>query len=375
MPIFLIMTFIIAVSCLLVTYRTLASYSGFPLWAKLGILFWLTISWFSPVILRLIRNYNLLNGTTYAIIAKTAYFMLGIVFVLIMLLLVREIVWYVVYAISKNEALSPDNVSLLNRNNLITVILSVIIAFYSAYEANKTPNVIDFTIEDCKIKQDTKVVVASDLHIDMATPLWQIKQIVNLINAQNPDYILLVGDIIDDEPEGLDEKLDELKKLKAKKIYLSFGNHEHYNAPAKWMLKFTNLGFDVLYNTGEQINDTGLFVAGIPDMYSAEPNFEKASYYATEDNFKILMSHSPAIIKQLNEHQFDLTVSGHTHGGQIYPFHYIVKSANGFLAGMYQVNNNRLYITRGAGYWGPPMRIFAPSDITVFNFKRKENEK
>ncbi len=372
MPVFLIMTFIIAISCLLISYRTLTAYSTFPLWAKISILLWLTISWFSPLILKLIRKYNLLDGVSYAIVAKTAYFMLGIVFILIMLLLVREVLWYGIYYITKNPSINPDNIALLNRNNLITVILSVLIAFYGVYEANKTPNVIDFTIESSKIKKNTKIVVASDLHIDLATPLWRIKQIVNLINEQNPDYILLVGDIIDDEPDGLDEKINELKKLKAKKIYISFGNHEHYNAPARWMVMFTKEGFEVLYNTGEQINNTGLFIAGIPDMYSADPNFTKALYYATDKDYKILMSHSPAIAKQLEKNQFDLIVSGHTHGGQIFPFHYIVKSANDFLAGMYVVNENNLYITRGAGYWGPPMRIFAPADITVFNFKEKK---
>lgn len=372
MPIFLIMTMIIAISCLLITHRTLTAYSNFPMWVKLCIFFWLTLSWFSPLLLKLIRHYNLLGGVSYAVVAKVAYFMLGIVFILIMLLLLREVIWYSIYYISKNPNLNPDNVALLNRNNIITVCLAVLIAVYGAYEANKTPNVIDFTIEDTKIKEDTKVVVASDFHIDLATPLSHIKKIVNLINAQNPDYIMLVGDIIDDVPEDLDEKIAELKKLKAKKIYLSYGNHEHYNAPARWMVKFTKLGFDVLYNTGEQIGDTGLFVAGIPDMYSVEPNFQKAMYYITDDDYKILMSHSPAIAKQLEKDQFDLVLSGHTHGGQIFPFHLIVKSANDFLAGMYEVNENSLYITRGAGYWGPPMRLFAPSDITVFNFKVKK---
>lgn len=374
MPIFLIMTLVIAISCLVVTYRTLTSYSSFPTWAKLCIFLWLTISWFSPVILKLIRHYNLLSGTAYAIVAKTAYFMLGIVFILIMLLLIREVLWYITYYITKNQSINPDNVSILNRLNLITVILSVLIAFYGAFEANKTPNVINMTIENSKIKEDTKVVVASDLHIDMATPLWQIKQIVNLINAQKPDYIFLVGDIIDDEPEGLEEKLDELKKLNAKKVYLTFGNHEHYNYPSKWLVKFTKMGFNVLYNTGENIDNSGLYVAGIPDMYSENHNFDKALYYATDDVYKILMSHSPAIAKTIEKDKFNLILSGHTHGGQIFPFHYIVKSANDFLAGMYQVNGNSLYITRGAGYWGPPMRIFAPSDITVFNFKGTNNE-
>ena len=139
------------------------------------------------------------------------------------------------------------------------------------------------------------------------------------------------------------------------------------------MLKFTNMGFDVLYNTGELINDTGIFVGGVPDMYSVDPNYDKLMYYAKDENYKILMSHSPLLAKQIEKDKFNLIVSGHTHGGQIFPFHFVSKSANEYLAGMYEVNGNSLYITRGAGYWGPPMRLFAPSDITVFNFKRKNN--
>ena len=80
------------------------------------------------------------------------------------------------------------------------------------------------------------------------------------------------------------------------------------------------------------------------------------------------------MLKTIEKDKYNLILSGHTHGGQIFPFHYIVKSANKFLAGMHQVNGNSLYITRGAGYWGPPMRIFAPSDITVFNFKGTNDE-
>ena len=374
MPVILIMALVLALSCLLITYRTLASYSSFPIWAKVGILLLLTISWFSPVILKLIRHYNLLEGVTYAIVAKTAYFMLGLVFILVILLILRDILWFAIYYISNNQDLNPDNVHLINRNNIITIILSAMIALYGVYEANKVPNVIEHTIENAKIKRDTKVVVASDFHIDMATPLWQIKQVVDLINKQKPDYVLLVGDIIDDNPDKLDNKLEELKKIEAKKVYLSFGNHEHYNNYPAWMIKFIKLGFEVLYNTGEAVADTGLFVSGVPDMYSVKPNFDKALYYAKDGDYKILMSHSPALAKELEKGQYDLTVSGHTHGGQIYPFHHIVKSANDFISGMYDVNGNKLYITRGAGYWGPPMRLFAPSDITVFNFKGVENE-
>lgn len=374
MHILLILAIIIALSCLIITYRTLISYSSLPLWVKISSFVLLSISWFSPAILKLIRHYDLLTGFSYAVVAQVSYFMLGTVFILVMLLLVREIIWYPVYYISKNPNLSPDNVTLLNRNNIITVVLALFIAFYGMYEANKTPDVLEYTIEDAKIKENSKIVVASDLHISLTTPMCRIKQIVDLINAQNPDYILLVGDIVDDVPEVLDEKINELAKLKAKKIYLSFGNHEHYNAPARWMVKFTKSGFDVLYNTGEKVGQSGLLIAGIPDMYSVDPNFDKALYYATDDDYKILMSHAPEIAKDLKEKQFDFTISGHTHGGQIFPFHYISESANTFLAGMYEVNKNRLYVSRGTGYWGPQMRLFAPSEIAVFNFKGINNE-
>ena len=259
MPIFLIMALVLAISCITITYRTLTSYSSFPKWAKRSIFFVLLISWFSPIILFVIRSFNLLSGIAYAIVAQTAYFMLGMAFILIMLIIIREVFWFTAYCISRNPKINPDNPALLNKVNFVTIIVAFLISVYGVYEANKTPNVVNITIEDAKIHKDTKFVVASDLHIDASTPLWKVRQIVNHINAQNPDYILLAGDIVDTVPEYLFEQMYELKKLKAKKVYLSLGNHEHYNYAAKWMLKFTQMGFDVLYNTGELIEVANIF--------------------------------------------------------------------------------------------------------------------
>ncbi len=367
---FFIAMLIVMLACLAITYKTLAGYGHLPIWAKLLILILLIVAWFSPMILHTIRNYKWLDGTAYAVIAKGSYFLMGLAFILFMLLFFRDVIWYIVYYVSHNSDLSPDNVRLLHRNNLITVVLALLISLYSVYEANKTPTVKDINITDKRIKENTRLVVASDLHIDRATPLWQIRQIIGEINKQNPDYVLLVGDVIDDVPDNLKGKMEELKKIKAKKIYLSFGNHEYYNAPIKWMIEFTHMGFEVLHNTGNEIEQTGIYLAGVPDASSATVNYKKALFGATDDNYKILMSHSPRTIKD-EENKFDLQVSGHTHGGQIFPFHFLAKEANGFLAGMYDdiENGHKLYITRGAGYWGPPMRLLAPSDITVINLK------
>lgn len=366
---FLSAMIIIAISCLAITYKTLVGYGNFPLWVRILVFLLLVIAWFSPVLLRLIRDSGWLSDTSYAIAAKSAYFLMGFAFILFMVLLFRDIIWYAVYYISRDESLSPNNVHLLNRNNLLAVGVSLLIALYGVYEANKQPAVKEITIADNRIKQNTRVVVASDFHIDQATPMRQIHQFVNGINALNPDYVLLVGDIIDDEPQYLQTQMEELKKLQGKKVYLSLGNHEYYNSPVKWMIEFTNMGFEVLQNTGETVADTGLYIGGVPDASADTVNFDKALYGADETQYKILMSHAPRTADALEEGQVNLQVSGHTHGGQIFPFHFLAKEANGYLAGMYGVNGNQLYITRGAGYWGPPMRILAPSDITVIDFK------
>ena len=368
---FLIAMFIVGISCLLITYRTLASYGNLSVWARIVIFVLLFIAWFSPVILRSLRQFDLLGTTAYAITAKSAYFLMGFAFILFMLLLLRDIIWFAIYFVSHNENINPDNAALINRNNLITVVIAFMVSLYAVFEANKAPAVKEFDISDAKIKENVRIVVASDLHIDLATPICQINNIVNVINAQNPDYILLVGDIIDDTPQELTKQTEALKALKAKKVLVSFGNHEFYNSPIKWMIAFTKMGFEVLHNTGTQLGDTGIYVAGIPDDGQEEHNWEKV-LYGSNDSYKILMSHSPRLIKKLEDGQFDLQVSGHTHGGQIFPFNFLSKAANeGYLAGMYDVNGTKLYVTRGAGFWGPPMRLLAPSDITVINFESK----
>lgn len=369
---FLIAMFIVGISCLLITYRTLASYSNFPMWVKISIFLVLFVAWFSPVLLGISRHFNLLNGTAYAITAKSAYFLMGFAFILVMLLVARDIIWYIIYFISRNQELNPDNAALINKNNLLTVITTLIISLYAVFEANKTPAVKNITIADAKIKENVRVVVASDLHIDLATPLWQINNIVNTINAQNPDYILLVGDIIDDVPQALTEQMEALKRLQAKKVFVSFGNHEFYNSPIKWMIEFTQMGFEVLHNTGTFLGNSGIYVAGIPDDGQEKHDWYKILYNTTDENYKVVMSHAPSSIKHLKEGNFNLQLSGHTHGGQIFPFNFLSKAANnGYLAGMYEVDGSKLYVSRGAGFWGPPMRLLAPSDITVINFESK----
>lgn len=371
---FLIAMLIIGVSCIAITYKTLVGYGTFPLWLKALLLLLLIAAWFSPVIVRFLRHLPQVPASFYAVASNTAYFLMGFGFILIMLLLVRDFLWYIVYYLTHNQAINPTNIELLNRMNFWTLILAFGLSLYAVYEAHKIPTIKEIDITDNRIKGSTRIVVASDLHIDQATPMVQINMFVDTINSLKPDYVLLVGDVIDDVPEVLETEMNTLQKIKAKKVYVVLGNHEYYNAPIKWIIKFSQMGFDVLHNRGELYNDLGLYIAGVPDFQSGGIDYERALQGASEDSYKILMSHSPVTAKDLEKGQFDLQVSGHTHGGQLFPFSLLAQKFNGFLAGMYQVNGNQLYITRGVGYWGPPMRLLAPSDITVFNLKGANNE-
>jgi predicted MPP superfamily phosphohydrolase len=158
------------------------------------------------------------------------------------------------------------------------------------------------------------------------------------------------------------------------KVYFVLGNHEFYSGALEWGVELAKRGFQFLNNYGLRLDDTGLYIAGIPDINSVQGtrmkiNIANALYNAKDDDYRILLSHTPKFVEGMSKDNIDLILSGHTHGGQIYPFHYLAKQANeGHLAGFYDADGIKMYITRGTRYWGPPMRILAPSEITVFNF-------
>ncbi len=174
--------------------------------------------------------------------------------------------------------------------------------------------------------------------------------------------------------------MEELKNLKAKYgAYVTLGNHEFYVGAMGWGMKFGEMGLNFLNNYGAQIGSTGLYIAGIPDInaatsYKMPIKIDNALYKAEKENYVMLLSHTPKVLEEMSGDKIDMMISGHTHGGQIFPFHFFVKQANeGILAGFYQRNGINMYVSRGTRYWGPPMRLFAPSEITVFNLKPQKD--
>lgn len=372
---------IVAISVVAITYKTYVGYGDYNLSIKIGFFLFLVIGWCAPFVGFVLR----MNDPSVGLIllTKTLYFLFGFVFFLFVISIVRDFLWMIIDIIRHAPMEEMKNPPLLKKINILTLLFCLFVCLYGLYEAEKISAIKSYDITSSKIKAQTKVVMLSDLHIDVDVSAKKVKNIVERVNALNPDAIMLVGDVIDNTPKNLYLQMEELKNLKAKYgVYVTLGNHEFYVGAKPWGMKFASMGLNFLNNYGETLGNTGIYIAGIPDInaakgYQVPVRIDNALYNAKKDDYVILLSHSPKIIEEMTKDKIDLILSGHTHGGQIYPFHYFAKQANdGMLAGFYNRNGMDIYISRGTRYWGPPMRVFAPSEITVFNFSpAKENAK
>lgn len=256
--------------------------------------------------------------------------------------------------------------------NYIYLALALICTSWALYAGTKVPAVKEIDIASPKITEPLKIALLSDLHIHRVISPAKVKAIVEKTNALNPDVILLAGDILDDNVAKIAPVTNLLKGLKAKHgIYYVTGNHEFYTGYHLTVNELNQLGFKLLKNDGISVDS--VYIAGIPDTFTGKyfgktADLSQAFAAASKDQFRILMSHTPTEFK--DNTAFDLEVSGHTHGGQIFPFHIFAKLHNQYLAGRYDMKNgSQIYVSSGAGQWGPQMRFLAPSEITLINLK------
>lgn len=379
---FAIASTIIAIACSVITIRTLVGYSDIRRPYKIATSILVVMAWFAPLLAGGMRCLGL-NGEIYSTASHLLYLMFGAAFILFTMLLCRDVVWFAFYGLYQkffgvNWKLHPKNISLLDKANFIVVLLTVVLVATAIYGGSKEPTLNKLEFASSRISKDMRIVMISDTHINRTTPVEKIKRLVERVNALNPDVIVLVGDIADDKVDAVKDQMDALGKLKAKYPPLyTFGNHEFYNGLIPWQFKFKTMGFLIMFNHGVRIPDHNVYIAGIPDAHIANNsdiwnvNFIQAFKGAKQGNYKILLSHTPDFVDYLNKASVDLQLSGHTHGGQIFPFHILAKYANKYLSGLYDVNGIKLYVSNGAGYWGPAMRLFAPSEITLIELKAK----
>jgi len=217
------------------------------------------------------------------------------------------------------------------------------------------------------------IVQLSDLHVGLTIDRGFVQHVVDQANRLAPDLFVLTGDLVDGHVEDLRDEIAPLAQLRARHgTYAVTGNHEYYSGADAWIAELTRLGVTYLRNARVSIGEAAASfdLAGVDDHSARDyPGHgeDLAKALAGRDPSKalVLLAHQPRQVRRTAGHDVDLQLSGHTHGGQIWPWHYIVRvQQGGMLAGRYDHGGTQVYVTRGCGYWGPPVRLLAPLEIT-----------
>lgn len=214
----------------------------------------------------------------------------------------------------------------------------------------------------------------SDIHVGPTIKRAYLDAIVDRVNRLGADAIAITGDLVDGSVQRLAEHTAPLARLKADDgVFFVTGNHEYYSGAMEWIAEVRRLGLTVLMNEHvvRRRGDAALIIAGVADYtahlfhpeHKSDP--QRAARGAPEVGVKVLLAHQPRTAPEAAAAGFDLQLSGHTHGGQFFPWNLFVPLQQPFVAGLNRVRDMWVYTSRGTGYWGPPKRFGAPSEITL----------
>ena len=255
----------------------------------------------------------------------------------------------------------------------IPLFLSAGITIFGFFEA------LNIRTERIIIRTDTitqkiarlKIVQISDVHLGLIVGKHRLKRIVDQIRAEKPDILVSTGDLVDGQMNNLSGLAGMIREIPTKYgKYAVLGNHEFYAGLQDALKITTDAGFRVL--RGEGLNIPGVInIAGVDDSagkrYALKPNASEKVLLSKlpRENFTLFLKHRPWL-SDAKGGLFDLQLSGHTHKGQIFPFSLIVKLFYPNFNGLVSLDNNSyLYVSRGTGTWGPPVRFLAPPEVTV----------
>lgn len=223
-----------------------------------------------------------------------------------------------------------------------------------------------------------RITQISDLHVGPIIKRKYVQKVVEKINALQADLVVITGDLGDGAVDDLLADLEPLRSISAPwGVYFVTGNHEYYWNAAAWIQAVKSLGIHVLENQGVSLS--GLWLGGVPDvsahhfagMAASDP--KQAMVGSESGQFKVLLAHQPKSAIAAEAAGFDLTLSGHTHKGQFFPFNLLVGFFNPHVQGLEKRNNMWVYVNQGTGFWGPPLRLGVPSEITLLTLKGIKN--
>jgi predicted MPP superfamily phosphohydrolase len=317
-----------------------------------------------------------------------AYLALGFSSLLFTLVVARDLAWLVVRGVrrvasTKVSPASPERRRfMLSSLNAGKVGASSLMLGYGLSEARAVPEVVRVAVPIAGLPpalDGFRIAQLTDLHVGPTIKADYVRAVVERVNQLDADLVALTGDLVDGSVRYLERDVAPLAELESRHgSFVCTGNHEYYAGVHAWVTHFRSLGMRVLVNEHQLIHHAGarLLVAGVTDYGagklepSHESDAEAALAGAPAVDLKLLLAHQPRSIVAGEAAGFDLQLSGHTHGGQFVPWTYAAHLAQPYVAGLHKHGRTWIYVSRGTGYWGPPLRLGAPAEITLLELRR-----
>jgi hypothetical protein len=316
---------------------------------------------------------SLLPGPAAHRLTAPGLFMAGFFSSLLVLTVLRDLL--LIPAILALNAAHVHTVESISASLVVVLaVFATAVGFASARRRARIVNV-DVPIANLpRALHGFSIAQISDVHVGSAIRRDYVAAIVDAVNGLKPDLIAVTGDMVDGTVLELSPHTAPLGRLHARHgAFFVTGNHEYYSGESDWVAEFKRLGLRVLLNEHAVLTHGGtpLVVAGVTDYSSHHFNPARRSDPAAalagapaNAGAKILLAHQPRSAAAAAVAGFDLQLSGHTHGGQFWPWNLFVRFQQPFTAGLHRLNALWVYVSRGTGYWGPPNRFGAPSEIT-----------
>ena len=279
-------------------------------------------------------------------------------------------------------AIAKPLAALLTPSAIAVPVLAALVTLIGFVNARCMPRILDVEVPIRNLPTalaDFSIVQLSDIHVGSTIKRDYVQAIVERVNSLDADLIAITGDVVDGTVERLAPHTAPLANLLSRHgTFFVTGNHEYYSGAAAWVAEFERLGMRVLGNAHTVIEHDGapLVIAGVTDFSAhlfnpawrsdAQAALAGAPFGAP----KILLAHQPRSVAGAAAAGFDLQLSGHTHGGQFWPWNYFVRLQQPYTAGLHWLDGLWIYTSRGTGYWGPPKRFGAPSEITRIRLRR-----
>ncbi|MCF7809218.1 MAG: metallophosphoesterase [Candidatus Marinimicrobia bacterium] len=363
------------------------------------ILYWslIIILAITPIVAMVLRFKGQENVVT-DILLYIAYTTLGLFTLAFVLFLVRDLIWFLSLAFDRLMILFDGKQSLSSkvdpeRRKFLLMSLNYgivgatgVLGTLGFIQAKKLAQVFRHQITISRLPEGLdglRIVQVSDLHVGPTIKRDYVEKVVKQVNDLKPDLIFFTGDMVDGSVEYLANDVEPLGELKSKygKFFVT-GNHEYYSGVEFWLKKVELLGMTTLMNEHRILEIAGekIAIAGVTDLMAHQMNRSHASdpvkavQGISQDIPILLLAHQPGTADAIQDLDIDLMVCGHTHGGQYYPFKYAVSLAHSYVSGLYTQGKTQVYVNQGTGYWGPPLRLGIPSEITLFELLSERSE-